>query len=153
MKCLKCNIDVVGRSDKKFCSDKCRNNYNNNKNKLISNERGKQWYKKNKDKVLGNIELKVYNGAKYRAKKQGIPFNIDIDDIKIPSICPLIGIPIYKTFGKVTNNTPSLDKINPILGYTKGNVWVISWKANRVKSNLTIEELNMFCTNMINRIK
>lgn len=28
--CLECNEPVVGRTDKKFCSDACRNYYNNN---------------------------------------------------------------------------------------------------------------------------
>jgi len=27
--CLDCNEEILGRSDKKFCSDQCRNNYNN----------------------------------------------------------------------------------------------------------------------------
>ena len=28
-KCLECGEKIVGRSDKKFCSDYCRNSYNN----------------------------------------------------------------------------------------------------------------------------
>lgn len=28
-KCLECDEPFYGRSDKKFCSDQCRNNYNN----------------------------------------------------------------------------------------------------------------------------
>ncbi|HPE56522.1 MAG TPA: hypothetical protein P5514_06510 [Bacteroidales bacterium] len=28
-KCLNCEAELVGRSDKKFCDDQCRNNYNN----------------------------------------------------------------------------------------------------------------------------
>jgi len=28
-KCLNCGDEFVGRSDKKFCSDQCRNTYNN----------------------------------------------------------------------------------------------------------------------------
>lgn len=30
--CLNCNKKIVGRSDKKFCDDSCRNNYNNHIN-------------------------------------------------------------------------------------------------------------------------
>ena len=36
-KCLECNEKLVGRIDKKFCSDFCRNNYNNNINKDNTN--------------------------------------------------------------------------------------------------------------------
>lgn len=35
--CLECSEKIVGRSDKKFCSDACRNAYNNKQNKTISN--------------------------------------------------------------------------------------------------------------------
>ena len=30
--CINCQEEIMGRSDKKFCSDYCRNNYNNNLN-------------------------------------------------------------------------------------------------------------------------
>jgi len=35
--CLACNEKLVGRIDKKFCSDGCRNTYNNNINKDTKN--------------------------------------------------------------------------------------------------------------------
>jgi len=35
--CLECNDRVIGRSDKKFCSDYCRNAYNNKVNKESNN--------------------------------------------------------------------------------------------------------------------
>jgi len=31
-KCLECNEEILGRSDKKFCDDQCRNAYNNKLN-------------------------------------------------------------------------------------------------------------------------
>lgn len=37
MKCLNCNQELFGRSDKKFCDDGCRNTYNNEKNRESSN--------------------------------------------------------------------------------------------------------------------
>ena len=36
-KCLECDEKVVGRIDKKFCSDYCRNTYNNKVNKESKN--------------------------------------------------------------------------------------------------------------------
>ena len=36
-KCLECNDKVVGRVDKKFCSDYCRNSYNNKVDKESKN--------------------------------------------------------------------------------------------------------------------
>lgn len=35
--CLECDEKLIGRSDKKFCSDYCRNAYNNNINKDSKN--------------------------------------------------------------------------------------------------------------------
>lgn len=35
--CLECNEKIIGREDKKFCSDSCRNAYNNKMNKDQNN--------------------------------------------------------------------------------------------------------------------
>ena len=35
--CLECGEKIIGRSDKKFCNDACRNSYNNKQNKDSSN--------------------------------------------------------------------------------------------------------------------
>lgn len=45
-KCLECEDEFVGRSDKKFCSDACRNSYNN---KLNSDENN---YVRNTNNIL-----------------------------------------------------------------------------------------------------
>jgi hypothetical protein len=68
-----------------------------------------------------------------RARKLGIPFNIDEADLKNQMICPVLGIPMFRTPGKCTENSPTVDRIYPALGYVRGNVCVISWKANRLK--------------------
>ncbi len=36
MNCLECGEKIYGRSDKKFCSDSCRNAYNNKQNSTAS---------------------------------------------------------------------------------------------------------------------
>ncbi len=41
----------------------------------------------------------------------------------------------------VQPNSPSFDRIIPTRGYTKGNVIIISNRANRIKSDATVEEL------------
>ncbi|WP_394660097.1 hypothetical protein [uncultured Chryseobacterium sp.] len=37
MECLECGEKIIGRSDKKFCNDACRNAYNNKHNKDSNN--------------------------------------------------------------------------------------------------------------------
>jgi hypothetical protein len=98
------------------------------------NQRSVNWNKNNLNKTL-------LSAAKKRAAIQECEFNIDLDDIKIPKFCPLLGIEIIRSDIKVSSNSPSLDKINPDLGYVKNNVHVISRRANTIKNNATIDEI------------
>lgn len=61
----------------------------------------------------------------------------------IPAFCPVLGLPLYRNTGGAAQgpNSPSLDRIDASLGYVRGNVAVISAKANAIKSNATPEEL------------
>lgn len=83
----------------------------------------------------------LYWLAKQRADRDGRPFSITMDDIVIPAVCPVLGIPIIPGVGKVTQNSPSLDRIKPERGYVPGNVRVISFRANSLKQDATVEEL------------
>jgi hypothetical protein len=86
-------------------------------------------------------EFKLWYSAKERATRKDIPFDIELSDIVIPDTCPVLGIPLDKeNVDKRINNSPSLDKFFPDRGYVKGNIQVISWRANRIKSDGTPEE-------------
>ena len=87
-------------------------------------------------------EYKMFMGAKHHAIKLGTPFNLSIEDILIPEECPVLGIPLVRGVGKQSDSSPSLDRLVPKLGYIRGNVCVISNKANRLNNNATLEELN-----------
>jgi hypothetical protein len=80
-------------------------------------------------------------GAKKRAREDGVPFGITVADIEIPECCPLLGIALERAQGFRTGASPSLDRIRPELGYVPGNVWVISFRANQIKSDATLDEL------------
>lgn len=88
--------------------------------------------------------------AKGRAKKLGIEFNVSIDDLEIPTCCPLLGVEINYAVnaGFAVPNSPSIDRINPKLGYVKGNVWIVSWRANRIKNDSSLEELERLTENL-----
>lgn len=79
--------------------------------------------------------------ARYRAKRAGVPCTITKDDIVIPDVCPVFGIPIAKTEGRASDSSPSLDRVIPSQGYVRGNIVVVSLKANRIKSDSSVEEL------------
>jgi len=97
-------------------------------------------------------EVTLWSNAKYRAKKDGIDFDISIDDIIVPEYCPYLGIKLTAKKGnKHSDALMSLDRIDSTKGYVKGNVEVISYKANRMKNNATKDELLVFAKNVIKR--
>jgi len=84
----------------------------------------------------------MYTGAKCRAKRDSLEFNINKEDIIIPDVCPVLDIPIKRNEGSGWHNdSPSLDRIDNTKGYTKDNIRVISNRANRLKCDATLEEL------------
>lgn len=104
------------------------------------------WRRNNPERVL-------LIAARHRAKKLKVPFNLDIEDILIPLTCPALGVVLSPGRGKASNcdNSPTLDRIIPALGYVKGNVQVISGKANRIKNNATHDEVAMVARFLKNR--
>jgi hypothetical protein len=99
-----------------------------------NNEQRKKWYQKDPRSVMRL-------SAKARAKRDGLSFNLEMSDIVIPDTCPVFGIPLFVGNRNQHENAPTLDKIIPELGYVKGNVRVISYRANRIRNDATLDEL------------
>lgn len=108
------------------------------KNPGKANQRMREWRERNPKYML-------FKSAERRAKIKGIPFEITMEDIPdIPEICPLALIPIFRRGdGKrgPCDNSPSLDRREPEKGYIKGNIYVISHRANRWKGEMTHEQI------------
>lgn len=83
----------------------------------------------------------MFRSARTRAKNAGIEFSIDMEDIVIPSHCPVLGIPLFVGTHRSKYNSPSLDRIDNNKGYTKDNIAVISMKANLHKADLSKEQI------------
>lgn len=77
--------------------------------------------------------------ARKRAREKGIAITITVDDIVIPQKCPALGIPL--AFDGKRENWPSLDRLDNSLGYVPGNVFVISCRANKIKNDATLAEI------------
>lgn len=94
-------------------------------------------------RIQANPKYWMLYRTEKRAKRNGIKFKLKIDDIDIPKLCPILGIPLISNLGggKPTDNSPTLDRLVPEKGYTQGNVNAISHKANRIKNSGTLEEL------------
>lgn len=95
---------------------------------------GKQW--------------QMWNSAKVRAREKGLPFNIEVSDVIIPEVCPLLGVPLTRNKKVNRFDSPSLDRLLPAEGYVKGNVAVISNRANAIKNNATADELELIAKNL-----
>lgn len=97
--------------------------------------------------VQGRITC-MLGSAKTRAKKKNVEFNLEKEDIVIPPVCPLLGLEMSVEEMGLRSNSPSLDRKDPSKGYTKDNVWVISFRANLLKNNASVEELQMLVSNL-----
>ena len=165
--CTKCNKEKTefhlfkknkdGLSN--MCKD-CKKEYDvkYRKSDKVQNAQKSKYYRDRKreyQKYRFNTDLRIQllQSAKARAKKLNLDFNIDIEDIIIPEYCPILEIKLErKEYGKGLSfqpNSPSLDKIIPELGYIKGNIIVLSMKANVMKNNATKEELKLFSENIM----
>src|SRR6266403_6096429 len=74
---------------------------------------------------------------KSKAKKMGLDFNLTEEDfLPYPTVCPVLGIPLIRwTRRGGTDNAPSLDRMDPSKGYIRGNVAIVSKRANRLKQD------------------
>lgn len=87
---------------------------------------------------------RLLSSARVRARDKNISFNITKKDIHIPNFCPVLGIPIsVNNSGYCRDDSPSLDRIQPTQGYTKGNVRVVSHRANRFMSDQRADEAEL----------
>ena len=91
--------------------------------------------------------VKLYYGAKQRAKKINVEFGLTPEDIVIPKFCPALGLELkdYTGCGRpdfsLHHDAATLDRIDNSKGYIPGNIQVISKRANLLKKDADINEL------------
>ena len=131
IKCLECSERKATRNG--LCH-RCyqriwaKAHYNSTKKK----ETRRKW-------LEANIERCMWLGAKHSARRRELEFTITISDIVIPIFCPVLGLKLTRHSGGETS--PSLDRKNNTVGYTPDNIQVISSRANRLKSDSSVEEI------------
>lgn len=131
----------------------CRKTYNaspkvREKREIYKKEHPEQFLEYYRKYRKTHPERIIWRAAKQRAKNKNLAFDIEITDITIPEFCPILGIPLIIHSGNGTpggkENSPSLDRIDNNKGYIKGNIQVISHKANSMKFTANKEELLLF---------
>ena len=87
------------------------------------------------------------NNARSRATRDNVPFTITLQNLIdiATEECPIFHTPFVwgssgLGSGKTRPDSPTLDRILPELGYIPGNVAFLSYRANRIKDNGTMQE-------------
>lgn len=86
----------------------------------------------------------MLTAAKKRAKENDLDFDLTVEDLLVPQICPILGIPLSTGSLTKEKQSPSLDRLDNSKGYTKENSWVISSLSNTMKNDASFEELILF---------
>lgn len=131
---------------------------------MTQKERGRKHYLANRDvylerakrqrkyaKVKETPEQLILERIKVSAKKRGLDFNLDIEDIVIPDVCPYLGFALRFNEGRPEKDSYSVDRLDNDKGYVKGNVEIISCLANMMKQNSSRDEQLRFARETIRR--
>jgi len=121
-----------------LCRD-CHNDYN------------KRWRSSSPKARLSHL----HNTARNNVRALGLPFDITPEHLceiwsKQGGLCYYTGEPL--TFsGDRSNTAVSLDRKVPEKGYVQGNVVLACWGFNRMKTDLTMQELKTYCRSFLAR--
>jgi len=91
--------------------------------------------------------------AKSRAKERGLNFDLKLKDLGAPTHCAVTGIEfdMTKSFREGNIFVPSLDRIDPSLGYVRGNVRVVIHGYNLAKHTGTDGDVMRFAEALVAR--
>lgn len=125
--CSKCGNTWVGRVDPRYKTCGC----------------GQGWFREKKSPQ--HKKFVYWKNSKKHGKWE---WDLEFEDIVFPTHCPLLGYELNYSAGKGQDySNASLDRIDPTKGYVKGNVRVVSYRANLLKNNATVEEIELLLSN------
>jgi hypothetical protein len=99
-----------------------------------------KWYDKwgdKSDSKLYKMQRLKFARKKANATKVGYTWSVSFGELEWPSKCPILGIELDYFAETRQENSPSFDRIDNNLGYDRGNVVILSWRANRIKNDGT----------------
>jgi hypothetical protein len=125
------------------------------KRRIENREENLEYSRKYQQNRRKNFEYRLQmliNASKQRAKNKNREHSITIEDVKAvypqDGCCPIFGMKLEFNNAGFRESSPSIDRINSEKGYTKGNIQIISWKANRIKGYASLQELEMLVAYM-----
>ncbi len=105
------------------------------KNRDLLSLKQRIFYKKIKQEKL------LLKSSKNNARSKNLINELSLEDIVIPEYCPVLNIPLFKGEKIYSDNSPSIDRVDNSKGYLKDNIIIVSRRANCIKNNATVEEL------------
>lgn len=98
----------------------------------------------------------LVQGAKDRAAKLGVPFDLDkhVEHYRkavTEGACALTGLPFATGVGGRSPFSPSLDRVRPELGYMHGNVRVIVWCLNAGMGNWGLTDFALVAKSLLRK--
>lgn len=129
--------DAKSKTGRKWLCKACYSEHS-----AINQGRDKNYFRKLRLKVSPEYKAEI-------AEQRGLDFNLELEDIVIPKYCPILEVPFQFGSKDDYSYSPSIDRIDNSKGYIKGNIQIISMKANTMKNSATPEELYNFCKNIL----
>ena len=159
-KCINCNHEwtVVVRDGKQvtriqlFCKECVQNLSVWERKSIILQkfpDKREQYLQEKREDFLKNYKKQILHRTKLRALDKHLEFNLEESDIIIPKMCPILEVPLKIGTKGEYEYSPSIDRIDNSKGYIRGNIQVISKKANSMKNSATRKELETFCKNIL----
>lgn len=136
------------------CKDCYKQYFKDNAERI--KKRAREYHIENTEKISKKIRDKrearpavfLLHKAKERATKFSLPFSIVEADVQVPEFCPILNVKLVINKGTNGPDSPTLDRIIPELGYTPENIQVISHRANQIKNDASIEELELIIAHL-----
>lgn len=154
-------LETVGCIKESNISDNLKNKYIACTNRVYKN--------KIREKIDKDFLVKIsecYGDARKNSSQEGREkrdFNITFDYVlellfNTGGVCPLFKKPFELNETKIPKylrnyKAPSIDRWDNSKGYVYDNINIISWNANRMKGNLSLKGLELFCQNTLNYLQ